>query len=144
MVEGMSKDNVCKTRRNVLRTVGGSALALTAVGVASADHMHPEVTTISATDQTQSSAFLHGEVEEFGEGADSAEAWFDFRELGSSTWLSTSEVTLDDPDYYSGAAMGLTSDTWYEFRAVAEDNDGDRGYGDILTFKTLSDDEQIQ
>ena len=140
----MSEDNVCKTRRNVLRTVGGTALALTAVGVASADHMHPEVTTISATDQTQSSAFLFGEVEEFGEGAESAEAWFQFRQLGFSNWMSTSKVTLDDPGNYSSAAMGLTSDTWYEFRAVAEDEDSDMGYGDILTFKTLSDDEEIQ
>lgn len=139
----MSPQDMRRTRRTVLRTLGGSAVALTAVGLASADHMHPEVTTLGATDVTHSSAFLHGEVEEFGEGATSADAWFQYRTAGSSFWIDTDPVTLDDPAQYSQWISGLQSDTTYEFRAVAQDSDGDFGYGNILTFKTLDDDQHI-
>ena len=139
----MSPPDMRRTRRTVLRTLGGSAVALTAVGLASADHMHPEVTTLGASDVTHSSAFLHGEVEEFGEGATYADAWFQYRVAGTSTWLGTDSQTLDSPSQYSQWVSGLQSDTTYEFRAVAQDSDGDFGYGDIFTFRTLDDDQQI-
>lgn len=140
----MSHDDMRRTRRTVVRTAVGSTVALASVGLVNADHTHPDVNTQGAGDITQTSAVLYGEVEGFGDGSSSADAWFQYRVYGTSTWLNTDKVQLDDPGEYSTFASNLSSDTTYEFRAIAENDSGVTGTGSIMTFKTLSDDEQIQ
>lgn len=143
----MSTDDVHSTRRTVLKTVGGTAVGLPLVaGAATADHEHPDVTTYPATDETQSSALLNGDLTEFGRGAGSVDVWFQWGPyLVDGFTGSTSRQTLSSPDFFSHFLTGLASDTTYKFRAVAEDNDdGDRDYGATKTFQTLSDDQHIR
>lgn len=135
----MSSDDVSSTRRTVLKTVGGTAVGLTVtVGAASADHEHPDVETHSATDVGQTEATLHGEVTAFGDGADWVSVWFQYGLESTSGWsnVSGSQILLGSGSF-SETITGLSTDTRYKFRAVAQDEDDrDRGYGDTRAFST--------
>ena len=94
----------------------------------------PEVTTRSATNVSTMDATLNGRVD--GNGR-STRAWFEY---GTTMNLgySTSETSYGSgTTTYKKTISGLTPNTLYYFRAVAE-NSEDTDYGDILTFRTNS------
>lgn len=141
----MSPDDVHSTRRTVLKAVGGTAVGLTvAAGAASADHEHPDVTTDFA-EPTDSTADLYGTLEDFGEGTDAADVWFQWDFANDDGFsFATDREERTSTGQFSHFVDGLDSSTEYKFRAVAEDNDdGDRGYGDTHTFTTQSDDSNL-
>jgi hypothetical protein len=86
---------------------------------------------------SQSSATVNGVIENDTGG--SVTGWFQYgrttslgltsatRSLGSSSSIPMAQVL-----------SGLSSDTVYYFRAVAQASNGDISYGDILTFKTAA------
>ena len=93
----------------------------------------PDVTTRAATDVDSDSATLNGRVD--GNGT-TTRAWFEYgtsRNMGEET---------RDRSYGSGSTSydqnitGLRPNTTYYFRAVAENDDSDEVYGQILSFYT--------
>ena len=96
------------------------------------------VSTGSASNVTDSSATLSGALDDLG-GADSADCYFQYRETGSDTWTATSVQTLSATGSFSEDASGLSADTEYEFRALADASDGDSDAGASATFTTDGD-----
>ena len=91
-------------------------------------------TTLSATGITSTSATLRGEVEnDTNENADVFFKW------GYSTSLpytrDAGDINEGDTDTFSETLTGLTPNTIYYFRIVAQD--GDEDSGSILSFQTL-------
>jgi len=95
----------------------------------------PDVTTLSATGITTASAVIRGEVDPNGEETD---VWFEWGT--SSTNLNRETSTEDAGDGtndvdFDRTITGLSANTTYFYRAVAESNEGiDRG--NILSFRT--------
>ena len=95
----------------------------------------PDVTTLSATGVTTVSAVLRGEVGPNGENTD---VWFEWGT--SSANLNRETATEDAGDGTSDVDFdrtitGLSANTTYFYRAMAENNDGDDS-GSILSFRT--------
>ena len=114
--------------------VGNSAIDSVTVRVEDDNNNdnEPDVTTRNATNVTTSSATLNGEVD--GNGT-SVRAWFEY---GTSTSLGyrTSENSYGSGSTdYSRSISGLSPNTTYYFRAMAENSDG-TARGSILTFRT--------
>lgn len=93
--------------------------------------------TTSPNSITQSSARLNGVVA--NNDAGDLTGWFD--------WGSTMSLGNKTPDIFLGSTdsvnyfntiIGLSSNTTYYFRAVAENEDGSLNYGEILSFRTLA------
>ena len=101
------------------------------------------VETNPATDISEFSATLNGELVELDDGAQDADVSFEFGE--SVTDGKTPTQTLTGPATFDELVDGLTNNTTFEFRAIAEAQDADdetfTDEGDILTFTT--DDTQI-
>ena len=101
------------------------------------------VQTNSATDISEFSATLNGELVELDDEADDADVFFEFGENVEDS--QTPIQTLTGPATFDELVDELTNGTTFEFRAVAEAQDGDNetftDEGDILTFTT--DDTQI-
>lgn len=95
----------------------------------------PAVRTVGSTNVGETSATLHGNLTDLG-GAAGATVGFEYRQLGSGTWLSTGGENANATGPYSTQASGLDPATDYEFRAVAEADDGETATGDVLTFTT--------
>ncbi len=67
--------------------------------------------------------------------ADSAECYFEYKRSSSSIYSDSASVTRSSPGLYD-VSIATTTDTTYDFRAVAEFSDGTTLRGDVLTFRT--------
>ena len=95
----------------------------------------PDVTTLSATGVNTSSATLRGEVDPNGDDTD---AWFEWGTSSSNLNRTTSKQDVGDGSNdvsFSANISGLSANTTYFFRAVAENDEGD-DEGSILSFRT--------
>ena len=96
------------------------------------------VETNPATDISKFSATLNGELVELDDGAEDTDVFFEFGE--SVTDSQTPIQTLTGPETFDELIDELSSNTTFEFRAVAESQDADGNKftdkGDILTFDT--------
>ncbi len=95
----------------------------------------PSVSTRSATDIEDDRATLNGFVDS-NDGGD-VEAWFEWGEdedmEDTTSRVSYGNTSGTDFDY---ELDGLDEDTTYYFRAVAENEDGDKVYGSMKSFTT--------
>ena len=91
------------------------------------------VETNEATDVGENNATLHGNLTELV-NADSADVWFKYGENDLNT--ETSKTTLGTTSTFSETIDGLNDDTEYDFRAVAEADDGTTVFGTIRSFIT--------
>lgn len=98
-----------------------------------------EVTTRSASDVDEDTARLRGEVD-FGR-SDEATVYFEWGERRNDLDERTVRVVLDDNDDedFSRRITRLDEDEVYYYRAVAIDEDGERDYGQVLSFRTDDD-----
>lgn len=97
----------------------------------------PTVTTLAATAITGTSMILNADLVALGyEGIVSA--GFQYRLAGSSVWIDTVFAELDRFQTYNSPITGLSTNTTYEFRAVAIglDNPNNNAYGAVLTATT--------
>lgn len=137
----MSSDDARSTRRTVLKTVGGTAVGLTATaGAASAKHLDPAepvVKTEEETNVTDTGATLNGFLEDFG-GAHDAEVFFEWGEADEGLPNTTEKqfVENDDKGVSFCEDVSLLCERAYEFRAVVEAGDGQSDTGQILEFVT--------
>jgi len=95
----------------------------------------PDVATRSATDVGSTSARLNGDVDPNGENTD---VWFEWGTSRSSLTRDTDEQDVGDGTRerdFDERISGLSPNTTYYFRAVAESRDG-RDRGSILSFRT--------
>jgi len=110
-----------------------------ALAVADApDEVPPTVTTLAATDITDTSARIRGNLTDLGTAA-TVDVYFQYgptAALGSATGM----LEKGTPGVFSWNWPGLTPNTTYYFRAVA-DGDG-MAHGEIMSFKTLEDGEE--
>lgn len=126
----MSDEQYTSSRRNVLKLTGAALASVAASGVVSADHEHPAVETDHVLLNFDGTATLHGNVTEFGQGANSVDAWFEYKKRFSSTVTETPRQTLYSTGTYSERTYSLAENQDYDYRAVVQDNDdGDMAYG---------------
>ena len=114
-------------------TDGGATATFTTGGDASV-----AVSTDSASGVTATEATFNGTLDDLG-GASSADCYFEYREVGASSWTATSAQTLSATGSFSDTVSGLAENTDYEFRAVADASDGDSDAGNAVTFTTSDD-----
>lgn len=96
-----------------------------------------DVTTRSANDITDEEATLRSEVDFNNE--DEATVYFEYGKSSTNLKYDTTHRVLDendDDDYFKQKITDLDDDTKYYFRAIAEDENGDEDYGNILSFRT--------
>lgn len=91
------------------------------------------VSTGSITNIDNSTVELEGELVDIS-GASSADVFFEYREVGASTWNTSTSQTLNSTGTYSTTVGSLSSGVDYEYRAVGNASDGDVSYGNIETF----------
>ncbi len=77
---------------------------------------------------------LRGDLVVLGD-VDSAECYFEYKRSSSSIYSDSASVTRTSPGLYD-VSIATTTDTTYDFRAVAEFSDGSVRRGDVLTFRT--------
>jgi hypothetical protein len=99
------------------------------------DDPNPVVTTGGVSDLTGSSASLNGSLDDLG-GADSTDVSFEWRESGASDWNSTATETMTSTGAFSQGLTELSSETTYEYRAVAGASDGQSATGSVTEFTT--------
>lgn len=127
------------SRRTVLKLTGATLASVAGSGVVSANHEHPAVETGSFMMNPDGTATLNGDVTEFGQGANSVDAWFEYKERYSNIVTETPKQTLYSTGTYSERTYSLADNHDYEFRAVVQDNDdGDTAYGDWVMFRYLT------
>lgn len=97
------------------------------------------VSTDAATDVGDTKATLNGSVTDLGNAAET-DVYFEYREVGLSSWTVTSTQSLSDAGSFSDSVSGLSSGTDYEYRAVAEASDGDSDTGGLVTCTTTAAD----
>lgn len=97
----------------------------------------PEVQTNSATDITASDATLTGTVVDLG-SADVVDCFFEWRAAGKSVWNETENRSQSSRSSFTHTVTGLTPNTEYEFRAVAETEKNDTT-GETNTVTTARD-----
>ena len=105
------------------------------------DRSDIDVETRSATDVEEDEAELRAEIDLNGE--DEARVWFEYGERSNDLDEDTSKRRItdsrgDEVDV-SVTIDDLDEDERYYFRAVAEDEDGDRSYGSVRNFTTDDD-----
>ncbi len=99
-----------------------------------------DVTTKSAADIEDEEATLRGELDFDGE--DEAIVYFRWGTSVNNLSRETTNVVVEedeDEEAFSARITNLDEDTTYYFRAIAEDENGDRDYGAILSFRTDDD-----
>lgn len=131
----MSRTVITATRRAVLRLSGAAVATVGAVGTAVADHLIVETERPSSV--TPDSATLEGHLDRLGD-ADSADCYFEWGKDGNLD-NETSPQTLTNHGDFDETIDGLESDTFYEYRAVAEGSDGETDTGSKEAFNTDSD-----
>jgi len=106
------------------------------IGNNNQDNSDIEVTTKSASNIDDDSAKLNGEIDFNDE--DEATVYFEFGKQSSNLKYDTTHFVLDDDDgdTFTHTITSLDEDTKYYFRAVAEDEDGDKDRGAIRNFTT--------
>jgi hypothetical protein len=97
----------------------------------------PLITTDSVLDVRATTASVTGELTDLG-GAESADCYFEYREVPTEAWSTTDTQTLQSPGSFSVRLSELTSRRYYEVRAVVDTSDGDSATGSTLTFGTPS------
>ena len=99
----------------------------------------PSVTTSAASGIGETGATLNGNLSALGD-ATTVDRFFEWKEVGGPTWNTTTKNPQTVTGAFSQGISGLSSNTDYEFRAVAEYEDGgtQRVEGTTLTFTTSS------
>ena len=96
-----------------------------------------EVSTERASQVTETSATLNGEVEE----GYTEEAWFVYSATSRTPSCLGRGIgvigTFEEGDMFSRKVTGLTKDTKYYYRACAEDIEGNEESGSVQVFQTL-------
>lgn len=90
--------------------------------------------TVGAPAVTETTARLRGEVTSLGPFS-SANASFEWRGQGETTWRETSPSALSIPGTFEATLAGLAPDTTYEYRAKVVAG-GIAEYGGVLAFRT--------
>ncbi len=92
--------------------------------------------TKSATNIDTDEATLRGELK-MG-SSDYANVWFMYGTKQNYLVNTTATGYIDDDGttQFSGTVTNLKKNTTYYFKAVGEDEDGDRSYGSVLSFRT--------
>ncbi|QLH80421.1 fibronectin type III domain-containing protein [Halosimplex pelagicum] len=93
------------------------------------------VATVDATDVNGSAATLNGDLADLG-GADTASVAIEYRARGDERWRTATVGNRSAPGEFDRTVAGLTSETTYEFRAVASASDGDEVTGETRTLTT--------
>ncbi|WP_226006658.1 hypothetical protein [Natrinema salinisoli] len=96
----------------------------------------PLAATGPASALTESSMTLSGSLDHLGTDA-SIQVAFEYRERGASSWSRTDAETISSRGEFSRDVSDLSTNTEYEYRAVAVDGDGDRVVGSTATVTTL-------
>lgn len=104
-------------------------------GSVSVEEGVPFVSTGEASDVAATSATIQGKLTDLG-GADTADVYFEYREVPTASWSKTESQTLTEPGSFSAGLSGLTSRRYYEVRVVADTSDGDSTTGSAVTFGT--------
>lgn len=89
------------------------------------------IKTEQAINITATSAKLQGSTP-----SDDVEVFFQYRPVGTSTWLETEVEYMAIGGNFSATVSNLSPWTEYEFRAVQVDSEEEEAFGEILTFKT--------
>lgn len=100
---------------------------------------NPVVVTHAASNITDISALLNGELTDMG-GYNELDALFYFREYGMQGWWALPSQTLTEPGHYNMStehSHDLTENTTYEFIALLASDGSLVAQGSILTFTTL-------
>jgi len=92
------------------------------------------VVTQEPTDITSNSAVFNGEVMDMGE-KDELDAYFRYRKTDEDEWEETECQSISSPTEYDENFSGLSPGTSYEYKAVAEWDDGE-DTGEIVSFTT--------
>lgn len=98
-----------------------------------------EVQTLDATAVDTDRARLAGEIHSLG-AYDAVSVHFEWRTMDESAWNHTDPVTVEDAETVDHNLTNLSNATEYEYRVVAEIDDGDRFEGDVIAFSTADDD----
>ncbi|WP_222919999.1 DUF1349 domain-containing protein [Natrinema sp. SYSU A 869] len=101
----------------------------------------PVVTTGEPISTDGTSATLNGRLERLGGRASSVDVFFEYRPVAdedeaADEWETSSAEQLTEPGAFDGTVVGLSSETDYEFRAVAEADDSDVDTGESSSFTT--------
>lgn len=104
-----------------------------------------EVETGFADDLGYTEARLNGEITQLTGNAD-AEVFFQYREVGTTSWTGTTPETRTGTGSFDSTITGLEQDTSYEFRAGVTVDEPSEGWsstesGDIDTFETVDNPE---
>ena len=101
-----------------------------------------DISTLSATDIEEDEAELRAQIDLDGE--DEAFVWFEYGEDDDDLDERTSRIRVTDNrgdrQTVSITVDDLDDDERYYFRAVVQDEDGDRSYGSVRNFRTDEDD----
>ncbi|WP_154660469.1 hypothetical protein [Halopiger goleimassiliensis] len=101
----------------------------------------PAVATGDPTEIDATSATVSGTLEAIGGQAETADVFFEYRVADDDDeWNASSPATLEEPGAFDGTLFGLSGETEYEYRAVAEADDGDVATGQTRTFETEAGD----
>lgn len=130
----MSRESNGLSRRNVLELSGVALATVAGSGVVSADHEHPDVETSGAMHHPDGTADLYGDLLGLGQGSSSVDVWFEWKDIHDGIVNETSKQTMTSTGSFSATIYGLEEYHKYEYRAVAQDDDGDMDYGDTLAF----------
>lgn len=105
-------------------------------GATSAEQSAAQVKTLLSANVEDDRATLRGELDL--NDADYAEVWFEYGTVSSNLNRETDTTRLDDGDAltFDELVTDLDEDTRYYYRAVAEDDNGDKDYGIIRAFIT--------
>jgi hypothetical protein len=103
------------------------------------DSSEVDVVTRSATEVDDDRALLRGEVDLHD--SEYADVWFVYGEYWNDLDETTDSVRIkeDDDTEFDEVVSGLDHDTRYYFRAVGEDENGDKDYGQLRYFVTDDD-----
>lgn len=100
------------------------------------DRRIPSVTTDGGA-PGPGSITMHGELHDFGAGANSADVWFEWGFSSGNLLGATSKQSLSSPGQFSATVSGLRDGDTLYFKAVAEAADGDRDEGVVNLRTTL-------
>ncbi len=105
-------------------------------GVTEAEQGAAQVKTLLPTNVEDDRATLRGQLDL--NDADYAEVWFEYGTASGNLSKDTETVRIDDGDAmtFGELVTDLNEDTRYYYRAVAEDENGDKDYGTIRSFVT--------